>query len=255
MLILTIHFAGCGGSKVTVYEEARISSVAWAGDTIVAYSRVIERGFISKGMKRNPKQSFELWVGGVDPERGTIISCHKVSNVPGLLGRIEFFPGGGILLYAAKDGVWKVDLADGKIEEFFTHPSIVNFPIEIDVGPNETYTAIVVDAEGMPGSENLLDLFMVRTDDGFLEFHTDSLRDSKSFAWGGVDCINYITPDPWNAGKYNIMQFGVGDCLLSPSDMTEDEVLCNCPQPDLSSSGLWVARDNGGKVTIAENKE
>lgn len=247
--------AGCGGTKVTNYEESRITSMAWADDTLVAYSKIKEVGFIVDGIKRNPKQIVELWVAEVDPQRGKIDTTYRLREIPAPLGRIEFFPGGQELLYAAKDGVWKVDLKSTEREEFFTHPSFNDYPLEIDVGPGENYTVIVVDAEGVSQTKGLLDLFMVDTYKGHLVFHTDSLRDAKSFAWSSHDCISYITPHPWKEGKNRIMQFGVTDCIVEPSEMTEEEVLCNCPQPNLSKSGRWVAFDKNGKLLIKENSE
>ena len=92
------------------------------------------------------------------------------------------------------------------------------------------------DAEGIPQSDGLLDLFMIATEDGYLVFHTDSLKTEKSFAWTSTDCISYITPDPWEEGADRIMQFGVTDCIITPSEMTVEEVLCLCPE---DISGLF----------------
>ncbi len=254
-LVSIILIFGCGGTKITEYEESRITTMAWAGDTLVAYSKIKETGFIADGIKRNPQFSVELWIAEVDPERGLIDTTYRLREIPAPNGRIEFFPGGQELLYAAKDGVWKVNLETANRVEFFTHPSFRDFPLEINVGPGEDYTAIVVDADGTPESEGLLDLFMVDTKNGFLVFHTDSLVDARSFAWNSHDCVSYISPDPWEEGKNKIMQFGVTDCIIKPSEMTEEEVLCNCPQSFLSSSGLWVAVDDDGSIVIRENEE
>lgn len=246
---------GCGGPKVSHYEESRITSMAWAGDTLIAYSKITERGFLAEGIKRNPKISINLWIAEVNPALGKLDTTYMLKEIPAPLGRIEFFPGGEKLLYATEDGVWKMDLRNGERKQFFTHPSFRDLPLEITVGPGEEFSAIVVDAEGMPASEGLLDLFMIETETGILVFHTDSLKDAKSFAWNSHDCISYIQPDPWNEGQNVIMQFGVTDCIIKPSEMTEEEVICNCPQPNLSSSGRWLAYDDGGKLKIEENGE
>ncbi len=252
--ILTIIFSfACGRSKVVHYEESRITSMAWAGDTLIAYSRIQETGFIAGGIRRNAKFSVELWIAKVDPVLGKLDTNYRLREISAPFGKIEFFPGGEDLLYAAKDGVWKVNLRTTESKTFFTHPAFRDYPVEINVGPGEDYVAIVVDAEGFPGTEELLDLFMVETKTGNLVFHTDSLRDARSFAWNSHDCVSYIVPDPWNEGAFNIMQFGVSDCLILPSEMTEEEVLCNCPQANLSRSGMWVAVDNNGKLKIEYN--
>ncbi len=249
-IFVVFIFLGCGGPRVTHYEEARISSLAWAGDTLIAYSRNVERGFMARGAKHNAQQSVELWLARINPQRGKIDSAYQLRPILEQLGRIEFFPGGGTILYAAHNGVMRMDLATAEETEFFTHPSITNFPLEISVGPNESYVVIVVDAEGLPGTEEFLDLFMVETQTGYLMFHTDSLIDSKSFMWSSEDCIVYISPDPWRPGENKIIQFGVTDCIIKPSDLAADEVRCNCPQPELSGSGRWVAVDEDGKLAI-----
>jgi len=229
--------------------------MAWAGDTLVAYSKITERGFIADGIRRNPKVNVNLWIAEVDPAHGKVDTTYRLREISAPLGRIEFFPGGEKLFYAAEDGVWKMELRTGERKKFFTHPSFLDLPLEIAVGPGEEYTAIVVDAEGISASEDLLDLFMVETETGIMVFHTDSLKDAKSFAWNSHDCISYIQPDPWNEGENLIMQFGVTDCIIRPSDMTEEEVICNCPQENVSSSGRWRAYDKGGKLKIEENGE
>jgi len=254
-VVLAFFHFGCGGPKVSHYEESRITSMAWAGDTLIAYSKITERGFLAEGIKRNPKISINLWIAEVNPGLGKIDTTYMLKEIPSPLGRIEFFPGGENLLYAAEDGVWRMNLSNGERTRFFTHPSFIDLPLEINVGPGEDYSAIVVNAEGMPASEGLLDLFMIETETGILVFHTDSLLDSRSFAWSSHDCISYIQPDPWNEGKNVIMQFGVTDCIIQPSDMTEEEVICNCPQPNLSSSGRWLAYENTGQLKIKENGE
>ena len=252
IIFITALFFGCGGQRVTNYEEARITSVAWAGDTLVAYSKNIERGFVAGGIRRNPKQSVELWLAKVNPQSGRIDTTYRIRQVPADMGRIEFFPGGNVLLYAARDGVREVDLTSGELEDFFTHPSIDHRPEEIDVGPGEDYVAIVVDADVTPGSEGLMDLFMVDVSNKNLIFHSDSLVDSQSFAWLSEDCIVYITPDPWEKGKHRIMQFGVNDCIKKPSELTEEEVRCNCPKPRVSASGRFEGLDDGGKLLVRE---
>jgi len=251
MVAVAILVFSCGEAKVTRYTEVDINSIAWAGDTLIAFVKNIERGFMAGGMKRNPQRSIELWLAEVDPNRGRVDTSYQIRQIPEELGRIEFFPGGEILLYAARDGVRKVNLISGERADFFTHPSIQDFPEEIDVGPNETYVAIVVDAEGFPGTESLRDIFMIETGGGHLVFHTDSLIDARAFAWASDDCIVYISPDEWEDGAVKIMQFGVSDCVVKPSDLTEEEVRCNCPMPGISASGLWKAYNEDGGLAIS----
>ncbi|RLJ05734.1 MAG: hypothetical protein DRP16_05835, partial [Candidatus Aenigmatarchaeota archaeon] len=83
---LSIIILGCGGAKVTRFEETRITSIAWAGDTLVAFSKNTIRGFIAGGVKRNPKRSIELWLATVDPERGTVDTSYQIREIPEQLG-------------------------------------------------------------------------------------------------------------------------------------------------------------------------
>jgi len=250
LLSLVVIFQGCGSSKVTRYQTSRIASFAWADDTLLAYVKLNETGFISNGVKRNPKHSTELWLAQINPQSGDIDSIYQIRQVNFRINHMEFFPGGNSLFYSTQNGVNKVDLATGRQEDFFSHPSIQDYPKEILIGPGEEYVVIVVDAEGIPESEELLDLFMIDMESGVMVFHTDSLVDSRSFAFASNDCIVYISPDPWEENSNRIMQFGMNDFVIKPSDMTEEEVYCNCPQPALSASGMWEAQDNEGTPKI-----
>jgi hypothetical protein len=241
-IILTAFLAGCsGGPKVTKYTQEKITSIAWAGDTLIAYSKSIERGFIANGIKRNPM-------------KGTLDTTYQEMEIPDNPVEVAFFPGGDELLFSSTEGIWRVNLTTGKKSNFFVHPSINKQAEEINVGPSETYIAIVVDADGMPGTEKYRDLFLVETKSSNLVFHTDSLIDAKSFAWSAEDCIVFIQPDPREPGKTVILQFGVHDCTVKPSDFTEEQVRCNCPQPQISGSGMWVASDSLGRLDIQRYK-
>lgn len=249
-ILLTIIFAGCGGGKVTDYEQARIISTAWNGDTLVAYSKKIERGFVVDGIRRNARLTVELWLAVVNPQNGEIDTTFGVREFPSDMERIEFYPGGNMLLYAESDGVYSFDLKSGERKDFFTHPSIKNNAEEIDVGPGEGYVAIVVDADVTPSSEGSMDLFMVDISNMSMVFHTGSLVDPQGFAWFSEGCIAFITPDPWDSEINRVMQFGVSDNIEKPSDMTEEEVRKNFPDPRISSSGRWEAVDEGGVLAV-----
>ncbi|MCK5833825.1 hypothetical protein KAH81_09190 [bacterium] len=246
-----IGIYACGGGKVTEYEESRITSFAWAGDTLISYCKNVEKGFIAGGIKRNPRQSVELWLAKIDPERGIVDTSYRVRQIPTDIGRIEFFPRGRAILYAVDNGVHRLDLSNGDRIDFFTHPSIKKKAVQIDVGPAEKYSVIVVDAEVMPGSEGLLDLFMIDMSNNNLVFHTDSLIDDQSFSWLSEDCIAFISPDLWEESKRRILQFGVSDCIVKPSSLTENEVRCNCPLPSISASGRWECFDEDGAIKIS----
>jgi len=243
----------CAGGRVTEYEEARIAACAWSGDTLVAYARNIERGFVAGGVKRNPRLSVELWLTAIDPTSGQIDSSFRVRQLPTEVGQIEFYSQGRRVLYTMDKGLQSVDLQNGELEDFFTDPAILDMPARLSVGPAEGYLLLIAKAEFVEAPDRMLNLFMVNISKRNLAFHTDSLVDERAFLWLDEDRIAFVTIDHLDPTISLAMQFGMTDRIVRPADLSVDQVRQSGLSSGVSPSSRWRCHDENGKLRIKPN--
>ncbi|GEM_PF-1923778 len=255
LIAAVLQGLACVGGKVTEYEEARITAFAWSGDTLVAYVRDIERGFVAGGVKRNPKLSVELWLAAIDPTSGQIDSNFRVRQLPTAVGQIEFYSGGRKVLYTMEKGLQSIDLQNGECEDFFTDPAILDIPARLSVGPSEKYLLLIAKAEFIEAPDKMLNLFMVDISKRSLEFHTDSLVDERAFLWLDEDRIAFVTIDHLDPTISLAMQFGIIDRIVRPADLSVDQVRQRGLSPEVSPSGKWSCQDEKGKLRVKPNTD